>query len=230
MKKFLSRILFRLAKYKFHPFRLQCLYYGYIFYGDAEKELVHLERIIDPKRLNTAIDIGANEGFWTYKLSKFFTQVHSFEINPNVSEVIATSNISNIDLHDIGLSDSVAEKEFYIPINENKHIEGWGSLEKRELDFTTTFETKRFKVTPLDSYNFKNIDFIKIDVEGHELNVLKGAKNTILQNFPILVIESEGATLDAVKNFLLPLGYKSILLKDILDIKGSWQNHIFIPN
>ena len=41
----------------------------------------------------------------------------------------------------------------------------------------------------LDKYNFKNISIIKIDVEGHEINVLNGALNTILKNKPKILIE-----------------------------------------
>ena len=45
----------------------------------------------------------------------------------------------------------------------------------------------------LDSYNFKTVDLIKIDVEGHEFRVLKGGENTIKKYSPIIIIEDNGS-------------------------------------
>ena len=45
----------------------------------------------------------------------------------------------------------------------------------------------------LDSFNFANVDYIKIDVEGHELKVLKGAYKTIQKYSPLIVVEENGS-------------------------------------
>ena len=72
-------------------------------------------------------------------------------------------------------------------------------------------------VTTLDSFNLKNISFIKIDVEGYELNLLKGAFNTIEKNKPLIFIEKK-KDYDDLKNFLYDLNYDIIeeFEKDIL--------------
>jgi len=55
---------------------------------------------------------------------------------------------------------------------------------------TTDSDTKqRYKLETLDSLNFEKIDFIKLDVEGQELNVLNGGVNTILKYRPIIFFE-----------------------------------------
>ena len=64
-------------------------------------------------------------------------------------------------------------------------------------------------VTTLDTFNLKNISFIKIDVEGYELNLLKGALNTIEKNKPMIFIEKK-KDYDDLKNFLYDLNYDII--------------------
>ena len=63
---------------------------------------------------------------------------------------------------------------------------------------------------PLDSMKIKEkIDLIKIDVEGHEIETLEGAKNTIKENKPVIVIESFDKKQE-VDNFLFALGYQHV--------------------
>jgi FkbM family methyltransferase len=75
----------------------------------------------------------------------------------------------------------------------------------------------------LDDYNFENIDFIKIDVEGFELEVLNGAQETIKDSRPILLIEVFDDNASAVKNYFENLNYSlMVVLED--------YNYVFIPN
>ena len=76
-------------------------------------------------------------------------------------------------------------------------------------------EILEVKCKSLDSYNFEQVDFIKIDAEGHELFVLQGAIETIKRCNPIIQAEVEekhlkslGLTRDDVGKFLTNLGYK----------------------
>ena len=73
----------------------------------------------------------------------------------------------------------------------------------------------------LDDYNFLNVDYIKIDVEGHELKVIKGAIATIEKYNPVIVIEENGSqelynkgVKDDALNFLQSINYKVMLLKN----------------
>ena len=74
----------------------------------------------------------------------------------------------------------------------------------------------------LDSFNFSNVDYIKIDVEGHELKVLKGATNTIKKYNPLIIMEENGSAVlwkkgksNEAIDYLLSLNYK---------IVDKWKN------
>jgi hypothetical protein len=88
---------------------------------------------------------------------------------------------------------------------------------------------RTYLVKPLDAYTLTNVDFIKIDVEGHELAVIDGAMETIRHNRPVLVIEASQATLGPLTNRLDPLGYRQFVLADLTGKAGSEGNYIFIP-
>ena len=93
----------------------------------------------------------------------------------------------------------------------------------------------------LDNIKFNNkIGFIKIDVEGHELEVIEGAKNTIVKNMPVLLIEIEKRhTKEPVENsinHIKKIGYecfflmnKELILVDKLQDKKLENNYYFLP-
>jgi len=60
---------------------------------------------------------------------------------------------------------------------------------------------------PLDSFDLKDVELIKIDVEGYELEVLKGAEKTINNNRPIIIIEVTDETIAGVKEWCVPHKY-----------------------
>ena len=78
-------------------------------------------------------------------------------------------------------------------------------------DYTIRVEKKR-----LDDYGFRNVDYIKIDVQFYELFVLKGAYQTLKDNNPLLCIEcarrnkEELAYVKKINQFLTKLNYKIV--------------------
>ncbi len=71
------------------------------------------------------------------------------------------------------------------------------------------------EMVTLDSFNLDNVSFIKIDVEGHEIEVLKGARATLERNKPVMVIEVYGRSdKDDRLDFIRSLGYDVTHISD----------------
>ena len=130
-------------------------------------------------RVRNAVDVGANIGFFSREFSTFFNHVHSFELDADVRECLKsnTSDLSNVSVYEFGLGAEQKEVEYKF---DNRS--GYTRIINYQTNKTGSIDT-------LDSLGLTDIDLIKIDVEGYELNVLEGAKNTISQYKPLLIIE-----------------------------------------
>jgi len=155
----------------------------------GDKELNLLPFLINPEK--NAIDIGANKGIYTRALSKLVPLVHAFEPNPKIYQILCAGCPVNSSTYPIALSDDSRTTQLLIPFNVKRrtYSNQGASLSKVKV----CGEHAKIEVTSrtLDSYQFSNVGFIKIDVEGHELSVLAGAKKTLAKNKPTLMVELE---------------------------------------
>ena len=160
-----------------------------------------------------AIDIGAQIGTYSYELSKFFKNVESFEpITESTNLLKAYTSIKkNIAIYNVGLSSKNEDKPFFIPfIPESDQLNfGLGSV----IDPGGVRKVITIPVRCLDDYNFQKVGFVKIDVEGNELEVIYGAMKTINRERPVMLIEIEQRHLKNCKitdvfELILSLGYK----------------------
>lgn len=202
--------------------------YNLKFFGEQEKELTHLSRIVGKVKQN-AVDVGANFGYYSFELEKLFNHVYAFEINPEVSFYLEANQSKKISVIKCGLSDESGFKELSIPVVKGNRYNGWGSLEKRELDFTSDFIKKTCSVKTLDSFDLKDINFIKIDVEGHEVSVIKGGLCTISRWLPIILCETGGENLKSIEKMLGEFNYEVFTLEQLTGIKGETYNIILMP-
>lgn len=130
------------------------------------------------------LDLGANIGFTTLLYLKFgASRVYAFEPVPELSERIRNIGDDRIEVSTLAVSDRIGENELVL---SSSHNQGHSLNEEWPLRFQSVFtKTKKIKVetTTLDNY-FKNdfFDFIKIDVEGLEENVLKGGASFFERN------------------------------------------------
>jgi FkbM family methyltransferase len=180
------------------------------------ENLDNLEELVFPQlnKKRICLDIGANIGNHSLFFSNFFEKVISFEPNPETYEVLSINvrRAKNILAINLGASDSKRE----IVVHRNP---GNFGATKIELDQLTTEgyeeDLVRFNVDILDntlSPEFlSKVDFIKIDVEGHEIFALRGLKQTLLSANPIVAFElqadqvSNGSS--QVVDFLKNCGY-----------------------
>jgi FkbM family methyltransferase len=138
-----------------------------------------------------SVDIGCHEGLFLQSMVKLSPEgrVYAFEPLPDMFRNLVTRFPSpRVILSDLALSDETGVVSF----NHVVSNPGYSGLRKRtydrseEVDRTITVRTDRLdNVIPISDH----IDFIKIDVEGAELQVLQGAVNTIRRCKPIVIFE-----------------------------------------
>ena len=146
------------------------------------------------------LDVGANVGFWTIPMARMLRpggKVHAFEPVPSnnlrLRENLGLNGLgSTTEVHDLGLSDRPAT----LPISLREDFangSGTGNASIVIDDSDGRFRCRMIKVDALDnifpSLNVKRLDFIKVDIEGHEDKFLDGASSTIRKFRPILHME-----------------------------------------
>ena len=197
--------------------------------GAIEVENVEVPRLIPMNQRLVALDVGANNGVTTAILSKVFREVHAFEPHPLMADDLANAGLPNVTVHPLAASEGAGEAELVIPISQGVTMTGWGSLTGSLLDQFADFQRIKVATLSIDSLNLAEVDYIKIDVEGHELDVLKGTQETIRRWKPWLVVEALGEQQLAVINFLQPLGYSKTDLQQLSGTPGTEHNLIFKP-
>ncbi len=197
------------------------------FEGFLETELLHLNAIAKSK--GVAVDIGANQGLYSYKMSQIFSKVYSFEINDTLTGKLVAYNPGNIEIINKGISSQTGNAVLYIPVLKGQPLYGWASLSPNNCPDTREQIEKPVDICPLDTFHLDNVSFIKIDVEGHEVEVLKGAVQTLKDCRPTVLIEIKEENLSEVCRLFEGIDYQQQNLQDLVGIKGSEQNYIFAP-
>jgi len=193
--------------------------------------------MLSANRRRTAVDVGGHIGLWSMHLVDLFRRVEAFEPLPEHWRLFEINMNHNprVKLHPIGLGSKRGELTLVVdPANTgNTHAvgsdvgmeEAVAFQERQRLgiidndDESTKVHTEVVKVATLDSFNFNDIDLIKIDVEGTELQVVQGARRTLLRCRPMVIVEQKnndvkfhGGESNAASNYLQNLGM--VLRKD----------------
>ena len=163
-------------------------------------------------RDSIALDIGGNRGWFAYYMARLSSEVHVFEPNPICLSALKRYKTTNMVIHEFALSDRAGVAKMRFDPNNT----GIGTIETAN-SLTTNPGIREIVeldvvVKTLDSLDFSDVGFIKIDVEGHEPAVLRGAKNLLTVSRPALLIELElrhnPTVFEDVWRLLDPLGYQ----------------------
>jgi FkbM family methyltransferase len=146
----------------------------------------------------TVLDIGAHRGVWSYWLHRAFPscQIVAFEPQPELVDYLAefrsAFQLRRLTVVPMGLSSRGGVLEMRRP---RQH---WGAATVQWLDHPAgvapDLETFQVPVTTLDRYlaehgGLRPVRLVKCDVEGHEADVLAGARRTLREDRPVLLVE-----------------------------------------
>ena len=157
------------------------------------------------------IDIGANIGFYTLFFSSHLRNGKVFSYEPNTKNFkklkknILLNKFKNIKCYNFGISSQNGKTQLY---DTSHYNEGGHFINLKDKSINKKFEIiKIFKLDSLLKKYNKNL-FIKIDVEGHEMNVLNGMKNILKKANCFLIIETgKSKGLEIITNFLKKFNY-----------------------
>jgi len=236
--------------YQYVPLRFKLLFkvIWYALTKNLEPEMRLAVRLTNKHR--RFIDVGANSGIYSFIYTSAFQKIESFEPLQEVIAPLEAMKLTNVSIHKLALSSRDGTRTIFVPTIQNTEIPSLASFNRPETechDYVVCART-------LDSFDFKDVDLIKIDVEGHELEVLEGAIQTITNSMPILLVEIEQRhSPTPIRNtfeYLLNLGYSGYFLYkgvleplktfDYIRHQQSWvhrptnknyiNNFIFIPS
>jgi FkbM family methyltransferase len=165
----------------------------YIFRDALEPELDHLEQFLPPG--GVFVDIGGNTGIFTVKAAQFFRQhgggtVVTYEPLPEMlaelDHNLAANRFDNVRLRSFCLGAQPGTADFWLNLNHPAA----SSLVNRDPKAThrSMLVLRLDDVYPLEQLN--RLDYVKIDVEGAEIQVLAGANETLKKFRPIIQLET----------------------------------------
>ncbi len=143
---------------------------------------------------STVIDIGANYGHYTITLSRLASKGHVYAFEPIpftfsvLKKIVAHFKRTNVELINAAVSHTNEFVEMHLPLLDF----GAPNTGVAYIDDTATktHKTQTVKTIPLDHFQFNgSIDFIKIDIEGHEPQAFSGMEALLKKHQPVILIE-----------------------------------------
>lgn len=198
----------RNIKFNANNVQFQALY-GRVYEYGYEQELGLLLDLLLPEG-GTFYDIGSNWGYFSLYAASNRTKVniHAFEPFPNTHQDLKSC------VEQAGLAELVTRHELALSNSDGTaFIEIPDGLHSGTAELTANNRGTQITIRQLDSLKLPPPDFIKMDVEGHEANALRGGLNTLKASWPYLVFENKrdyadpGKTLEPL-TILEELGYR----------------------
>lgn len=182
-------------------------------YPRFEPELARLAELCPPD-CDTAVDVGGWYGPWTHRLARRARRVVTVEPVPHLARLLAACSPPNVRVVRAAASDRSGAARLWLPPDDGGD-RGVSSLVRREIHGHALDVT----CVTLDGLGLKDVGFIKIDVDGNESAVLRGATGVLARDRPALFVELESRIqpIAPVVTYLSLLGYDGWVLP-----AGSW--------
>ncbi|MFD3310301.1 FkbM family methyltransferase [Streptomyces sp. NPDC058656] len=179
-------------------------------YPRFEPELARLGDLCPPG-CGTAVDVGGWYGPWTRRLSQRAHRVVTVEPVPHLARLLTAATPGNVRVVRAAASDRRGTARLWLPSGDQGD-RGVSSLVRRDIHARAL----DVPCLTLDSLNLHDVGFVKIDVDGNELAVLRGATTLLTRDRPALFIELEARIqpIRPVVSFLTERGYKGWVLPD----------------
>jgi FkbM family methyltransferase len=176
---------------------------GLFEYGEFSEGEVELFRDILTKD-SVVCDVGANIGAHTLAFSRIVRHVYAFEPLPTLFNalcgMIALNDLRNVQAYPVGIGEK-EEVKSYLDLDFDRSLNNWGAAPL--VDYNGSHGVR---VLPLPFA----CDFLKVDVEGMELEVLKGAAAMIRERKPLLYLEDDRPKKHAeLIHYIEQLGYRA---------------------
>ena len=208
--------------------------------NNIEPEITNLFRLLigalkKTAHSNTFYDVGANHGRYAWQISEANpdASVIAFEPDPDNIELlrmtVSNSNLKNVRIEGVALSDKAGQVCFH----KDSYTSATGMISNGETPWveqylghaTSTINVRR---ETMDSFITEKTKphLIKIDVEGHENEVLRGGKNCLKNNKPLIIMESFPPKQEQAIDFLQEFGYV-VLDAERNESVGTKTNNLF---
>lgn len=209
------------------PPRIQHAYriFRHVVLLPYERELRFVSSMLSQHRV--AIDIGAHVGLYTHVLARGSQRVIAFEPHPTCALYLQNLALKRCAIAALAISDRSGSATLRVPGEHDDENRALSTIHSSNdfkagvncsdesvyrVETSTLDDALKGRLLPSDS-----VGFIKIDVEGHELPVLKGAEATITMHRPMLLIEIEsrhGGAIEETFAWLQQHGYAAFALGD----------------
>ncbi|MCK1795792.1 FkbM family methyltransferase [Streptomyces sp. XM4193] len=163
-------------------------------------------------RGGTAVDIGGWYGPWTRRLARRVDRVVTVEPVPHLARALRATCPANVDVVQAAAAETPGSATLHLP-SGGRGDQGISSLVRRGEVHSTTLEVPTVSVDALEP---RDVRVLKVDVDGSELAVLRGARETVAKWRPALFVELEVRIqpLEPVLELMAEYGYDAWVLPD----------------
>lgn len=204
-------------------------------------------KFVCEKNNSVAIDVGSNDGTSLAMIRRFQSQIQILCFDPILRP---KGNVSGVSIFSFGLSDQEKEIKIFTPKVSRYFLWQYSSVSQTHIRENLKKDFKFFDgglflqenktcLRALDNISTRPF-FIKIDVEGHELEVLRGARKTLIENRPIILVEIQSLIqYNRIRDVLKEMDYYNLkwpqrsLKKDWstgMNFESNQNNYVFLPN